>query len=119
MNKGQRWRLFWAHAALLGFIALMLVPLLMVVSISLRAGNFATGDKLVRRATDLCTVSSIRFLTFPFAGSGTRLGIWIANPRGVGPGPGEPDRGARGLRGRAVRADRDRPMVRRGRFLGA
>ncbi len=46
MNKGQRWRLFWAHAALLGFIALMLVPLLMVVSISLRAGNFATGGIL-------------------------------------------------------------------------
>ncbi len=37
------------------------------------ADNFATGDKLVRRSTDLCTRSSIRFLTFPFAGSGTRL----------------------------------------------
>lgn len=48
--------------------------------------NFATGDKLVRRSTDLCTVSSIRFLTFPTAGSRTRLAIWIANPRGVGAG---------------------------------
>lgn len=48
------------------------------------ADNFATGDKLVRRSTDLCTRSSIRFLTFPFSGSRTRLGLWIATPRGVG-----------------------------------
>ena len=47
--------------------------------------NFATGDKLVR-GTELCTKSSIRYLTFPFAGSGTRLSVWIANPRGTGIG---------------------------------
>ena len=46
MNRGQHWRLFWAHTALVGFIALMMVPLCMVVSISLRAGNFATGGIL-------------------------------------------------------------------------
>lgn len=50
------------------------------------ADNFATGDKLVRRSTDLCDESSIRFLAFPFAGSGTRLTIWIANPLGSGIG---------------------------------
>jgi hypothetical protein len=50
------------------------------------ADNFATGDKLVRRFSDLCTVSSIRFLTFPFAGSGTRLAVWIVTPRGSGLG---------------------------------
>lgn len=50
------------------------------------AENFATGDKLVRRFSDLCTQGSIRFLTFPFAGSGTRVTYWIANPRGAGVG---------------------------------
>jgi hypothetical protein len=50
------------------------------------AENFATGDKLVRRSGGLCTTGSIRFLTFPFAGSGTRVAVWIANPRGVGVG---------------------------------
>ncbi len=45
------------------------------------ADNFATGDKLVRSSTDLCTESSIRFLAFPSAGSGTRLAVWIVNPR--------------------------------------
>ena len=50
------------------------------------ADNFATGDKLVRRSTDLCTESSIRFLAFPTAGSGTRLAVWIVNPRGAGLG---------------------------------
>jgi len=51
--------------------------------------NFATGDKMVRRLTDLCSESSVRFLAFPFAGSGTRLSVWIANPRGDGVGDPE------------------------------
>jgi hypothetical protein len=50
------------------------------------ADNFATGDKLVRSSTDLCTESSIRFLAFPSAGSGTRLAVWLVNPRGAGLG---------------------------------
>lgn len=45
--------------------------------------NFATGDKLVRQI-ELCDVASIRFLEFPVPGSGTRLTVWIANPRGTG-----------------------------------
>lgn len=51
--------------------------------------NFATGDKLVRRFTDLCTEGSIRFITFPFAGSDTRLAVWIVNPQGAGLGDPE------------------------------
>ena len=44
--------------------------------------NFATGDKLVRGG-EVCNHASIRFLDFPLAGSGTRLTVWIENPRGT------------------------------------
>jgi maltose/maltodextrin transport system permease protein len=47
-GKGFRWRVVLAHAGLLGFLALILFPLLMIVSISLRPGNFATGDLFPR-----------------------------------------------------------------------
>lgn len=42
--KSQRLRLFTTHLLLLLFIAAILFPLLMVIAISLRAGNFATGS---------------------------------------------------------------------------
>ena len=42
--KSQRLRLLTTHLLLLLFIAAILFPLLMVVAISLRAGNFATGS---------------------------------------------------------------------------
>jgi maltose/maltodextrin transport system permease protein len=42
-GKSQRWRVWAAHAALIALIAITLFPLLAVVSISLRPGNFATG----------------------------------------------------------------------------
>ncbi|MBA1274377.1 maltose ABC transporter permease MalG [Stutzerimonas azotifigens] len=42
--RSVRYRLWLTHAALLGFIALIVFPLLMVVSISFREGNFATGS---------------------------------------------------------------------------
>ena len=42
--------------------------------------NFATGDKLPR-FTDRCTTGPSG-TSFPFSGSGTRLAVWIANPRG-------------------------------------
>ncbi|HLE83957.1 MAG TPA: hypothetical protein VJG13_06435 [Thermoanaerobaculia bacterium] len=45
--------------------------------------DFATGDQLVRRI-ELCDRASLRFLEFPLPGSGTRLTVWIANPRGSG-----------------------------------
>jgi hypothetical protein len=47
--------------------------------------NFATGDKLVRQIT-LCDEATIRFLRFAFPGSGTRLTVWISNPRGTSMG---------------------------------
>lgn len=43
-GKSQRWRVWAAHAALWALLALTLFPLLAVVSISLRPGNFATGS---------------------------------------------------------------------------
>ena len=48
MVEGQayRGRLLLAHAVLIGFIALVMVPLFMVVSISFRKGNFAVGGIL-------------------------------------------------------------------------
>lgn len=42
--RSQRWRLLATHAALIGFITLTMLPLLMIVSISLRPGNFAGGS---------------------------------------------------------------------------
>ncbi len=42
-GSGQRWRLVAAHAFLWMLIAITIFPLLAVVSISLRPGNFATG----------------------------------------------------------------------------
>ncbi|MBA4216517.1 MAG: maltose ABC transporter permease MalG [Proteobacteria bacterium] len=44
LGKQARWRSFAAHAVMWVFIALTLFPLLAVVSISLRPGNFATGS---------------------------------------------------------------------------
>ena len=42
--KSQKARLFITHLLLLLFIAAIMFPLLMVVAISLRQGNFATGS---------------------------------------------------------------------------
>ncbi|MFT7773153.1 maltose ABC transporter permease MalG [Roseateles sp.] len=46
LGKQARWRILAAHAVMWVFIALTLFPLLAVVSISLRPGNFATGSLL-------------------------------------------------------------------------
>ena len=43
-GKSQRWRVWAAHAGLWVLLAFTLFPLLAVVSISLRPGNFATGS---------------------------------------------------------------------------
>jgi maltose/maltodextrin transport system permease protein len=43
-GKSQRWRVFAAHAGLWVLLAFTLFPLLAVISISLRPGNFATGS---------------------------------------------------------------------------
>ena len=42
--KSQKLRLFTTHLLLLVFIAAIMFPLLMVIAISLREGNFATGS---------------------------------------------------------------------------
>ena len=42
-GRAYRGRLLLAHATLIGFILLVMVPVVMVVSISFREGNFATG----------------------------------------------------------------------------
>lgn len=44
LAPSHRWRVVAAHALLIGFIALTLFPFLMVLSISLRPGNFAAGS---------------------------------------------------------------------------
>lgn len=44
--------------------------------------DFATGER-ARRYIELCSRESIRFFDF---GSGTRLAVWIDNPRGPSPG---------------------------------
>ena len=43
-GKRQRWRLWAAHTFLCVLVALTLFPLLAIISISLRPGNFATGS---------------------------------------------------------------------------
>ena len=43
-GKSQRWRIVAAHASLWLLIAVTLFPLLAIISISLRPGNFATGS---------------------------------------------------------------------------
>jgi maltose/maltodextrin transport system permease protein len=46
IRTSQRWRVWCAHAGLLVFIAFLFLPFLMIVSISLRPGNFAGGHLL-------------------------------------------------------------------------
>jgi maltose/maltodextrin transport system permease protein len=40
----HRWKLVAAHAGIIAFIALIVFPLVAIISISLRPGNFATGS---------------------------------------------------------------------------
>lgn len=44
VGKSQKWRVLAAHAGVIAFIALITFPLLAIISISLRPGNFATGS---------------------------------------------------------------------------
>ncbi|WP_269532053.1 maltose ABC transporter permease MalG [Chitinimonas sp. BJYL2] len=43
-GKQQRWRILGAHLFLIALVAITIFPLLAVISISLRPGNFATGS---------------------------------------------------------------------------
>jgi len=44
VGKSEKWRILAAHAGVIAFIALITFPLLAIISISLRPGNFATGS---------------------------------------------------------------------------
>jgi maltose/maltodextrin transport system permease protein len=44
LKKSTRWRVLVAHIGLIAFIALTVFPFLMIISISLRPGNFAGGS---------------------------------------------------------------------------
>lgn len=46
VSKSERWRVLAAHGFLLVFLGFTLFPLLIVISISLRPGNFASGSLL-------------------------------------------------------------------------
>jgi maltose/maltodextrin transport system permease protein len=48
LKSSQRWRVWALHAFLFTFVVLSLAPLLMIVSISLRPGNFAGGSLIPR-----------------------------------------------------------------------
>lgn len=48
--KSQKLRLFITHLGLLIFIAAIMFPLLMVIAISLREGNFATGSLIPEKS---------------------------------------------------------------------
>ena len=49
VGKSHRWRVLAAHLFLLSFLVFTLFPLLMVISISLRPGNFAQGSLIPER----------------------------------------------------------------------
>jgi maltose/maltodextrin transport system permease protein len=44
LGKSHRWRVILAHIGIVAFIALIMFPFLMIISISLRPGNFAIGS---------------------------------------------------------------------------
>ena len=44
LDKSHRWRVLAAHGFMIGLITLVIFPFLMILSISLRPGNFATGN---------------------------------------------------------------------------
>jgi len=48
IDRSDRWRVIAVHALLIGFILLMVLPFLMILSISLRPGNFAGGSIIPR-----------------------------------------------------------------------
>jgi maltose/maltodextrin transport system permease protein len=44
LDKSHRWRVVAAHLGLIALITVIVFPFLLILSISLRPGNFATGD---------------------------------------------------------------------------
>jgi len=54
VDKSHRWRVVAAHAFLVALTLAVLFPFLMILSISLRPGNFSTGS-IIPVAVSLCT----------------------------------------------------------------
>jgi maltose/maltodextrin transport system permease protein len=50
-GKSQRWRILATHASLIALLIVTLFPLLAIISISLRPGNFATGSLIPTEIT--------------------------------------------------------------------
>ncbi|GGO87381.1 maltose transporter permease [Marinobacterium nitratireducens] len=50
-SRSTRYRVWASHAGLIAFLGIALFPLMMVISISFRAGNFATGSLLPEQPT--------------------------------------------------------------------
>lgn len=44
LDKSHRWRVVLAHVLIIAFICLIMFPFLMIFSISIRPGNFASGS---------------------------------------------------------------------------
>lgn len=63
LDKSHRWRLIAAHVGLVVFIGLTIFPFLMVLSISLRPGNFAVGSII---PSDITLEHWMLALGFPF-----------------------------------------------------
>ena len=58
--KSQKLRLFTTHLLLI-FIAAIMFPLLMVIAISLREGNFATGSLIPESISRGALAAGVRF----------------------------------------------------------
>ncbi|MES2933778.1 MAG: maltose ABC transporter permease MalG [Pseudomonadota bacterium] len=51
VDRSNRWRILAAHVAIICLIALVLFPFLVILSISLRPGNFAVGSLIPKEIT--------------------------------------------------------------------
>lgn len=70
LDKSHRWRVVAAHVFLISLCAVVIFPFLMVISISLRPGNFATGSII----PDTISLEHWRFaLGLPYQDSQGRL----------------------------------------------
>lgn len=70
LDKSQRWRVLAAHIFLIALCAVVIFPFLVVVSVSLRPGNFATGSLI----PDVISLEHWRYaLGLPYQAADGRL----------------------------------------------
>ena len=60
IGRKAQWRIVLAHGFVWALIALTVFPLLAIVSISLRPGNFATGSLIPDSSAGIKTPDSLR-----------------------------------------------------------